>query len=168
MTFRTAAVKRKRIRWIKFILWAIWLGLYAFLLFSSEGPLRADFFYQTENGFSVSSYESLILYLMIAGLLFFLPLVIGRRASCHIVCWMAPFMIAGRKLRNIVKWPALRLTADSEKCISCGRCSKECPMSIDVMKNALSGKMEDQDCILCGVCVDVCPKDVISFGFRSG
>ena len=37
----------------------------------------------------------------------------GRRAGCHTICWMAPFMIIGRKLRNLVAWPSLRLTAQS-------------------------------------------------------
>jgi hypothetical protein len=30
---------------------------------------------------------------------------------------MSPFMIGARKLRNILKWPSLRLAADRDKCI---------------------------------------------------
>ena len=37
-------------------------------------------------------------------------LLVGRRSFCHHLCWMAPFMILGRKLRNLLNTPALRLT----------------------------------------------------------
>ncbi len=41
-------------------------------------------------------------------------------------------MILGRKLRNVVNTPALRLTAETEKCTNCMKCTRNCPMSLDV------------------------------------
>jgi polyferredoxin len=81
---------------------------------------------------------------------------------------MAPFMILGRKLRNAVNWPALRLKADKEACISCKKCTRNCPMSLDVNGMVQKETMENSECVLCGSCVDVCPKDVIRYSFSAG
>ncbi len=81
---------------------------------------------------------------------------------------MAPFMILGRKLRNALNTPALRLAAEKDNCISCHRCDKVCPMSLGVQELVRSGSMETCECILCGSCVDACPKDVIRYSFSRG
>jgi polyferredoxin len=81
---------------------------------------------------------------------------------------MAPFMILGRKVRNLVRWPALRLKANEEACIDCNRCTRECPMSLDVSAMVHADTMENSGCVLCGSCVDVCPEDVIHYTFSGG
>jgi len=90
------------------------------------------------------------------------------RAFCHYVCWMAPFMILGRKVRNLARWPALRLKADAEKCIDCRRCTQNCPMSLDVNGLVHRETMEHSECILCRTCVDSCPQGVIRYSFSGG
>ena len=52
-----------------------------------------------------------ITYLTVVGIFFGLAVLAGRRAGCHTICWMAPFMIIGRKIRNLAAWPLLRLVA---------------------------------------------------------
>jgi ferredoxin-type protein NapH len=102
-------------------------------------------------------------------LLFLVPaLAVGRRAACHTICWMAPFMILGRKARNLLGWPALRLSVSDEPCRRCGSCSHACPMSIEVQDLVRRRAMECADCILCGSCVDACKSKLISFSFTSG
>ncbi len=81
---------------------------------------------------------------------------------------MAPFMILGRKLRNLVRWPALRLKANTEQCVSCSTCTKNCPMSLEVQSMVEKSKMESAECILCGRCVDNCPNSVIRYSFSKG
>jgi len=81
---------------------------------------------------------------------------------------MAPFMILGRKIRNLFRWLSLRLRADADACIDCERCTRECPMSLDVHGMVRSAAMENSECILCGSCIDICPKDVIHYTFNSG
>jgi polyferredoxin len=81
---------------------------------------------------------------------------------------MAPFMILGRKLSNLLRTPALRLRAETEKCISCQRCTVACPMSLDVNAMVQARAMENSDCILCGACIDICPKDVITYTVSDG
>ena len=107
-----------------------------------------------------------VIYYTVVGVVFVLSLTSGRRAFCHYGCWMAPFMILGRKLRNALKWPALRLVSDAAKCTRCGKCTKACPMSLDVTTMVQQGAMENSECILCASCVDGCPKGVIHYTFR--
>lgn len=100
--------------------------------------------------------------------LMFLSALIGRRALCHYACWMAPFLILGRKVRNLFHWPALYLREEKDKCADCKRCTRACLMSLDVNGMVQSGKMEQSECILCATCIDTCPNDVIRYSFSSG
>ncbi len=77
-------------------------------------------------------------------------------------------MIIGRKIRNLFKWPSLRLKADTDKCVNCKTCTANCLMSLDVNQMVQEGTMENSECILCGTCVDVCPDDVIAYSFSAG
>ncbi|GAK57070.1 4Fe-4S ferredoxin iron-sulfur binding domain protein [Candidatus Vecturithrix granuli] len=84
---------------------------------------------------------------------------------CHYVCWMAPFMVLGTALKNILKWPSLHLKANIEQCINCKCCNKACPMSLPVNEMVQRAAMQHSECILCGECVEICPKDVIRYTF---
>lgn len=56
--------------------------------------------------------------------------------------------------------------ASTDGCISCGQCSKQCQVGVDVMSFARRGERFDNansSCIHCGICVDVCPVSVLSF-----
>ena len=78
---------------------------------------------------------------------------------------MAPFMILGRKIRNIISIPSLQLISIPNSCISCHTCTNECPMSLPVEKMVKENKMENAECILCGTCVDGCKSKAINFNF---
>lgn len=116
----------------------------------------------------MTDIRGLIAFVSVVALFLVLALAIGRRAGCHTVCWMAPFMVIGRKIRNIFEWPALRLAVKKEQCRECGSCGRNCPMSIDVMELVRKKNMETEDCILCGSCVDARPTNVIRYSFSSG
>jgi ferredoxin-type protein NapH len=109
-----------------------------------------------------------IIYYGVVALFAGLAIFAGRRAGCYTVCWMAPFMILGRKLRNIFSWPSLRLRAAPERCSDCKTCTTHCPMSLDVNGMVKRAQMENSECILCGSCVDGCPKQAIVYSFSSG
>jgi ferredoxin-type protein NapH len=109
-----------------------------------------------------------IIYYMVVFLFFLLAVFVGRRAGCHTICWMAPFMILGRKIRNAFGWPALQLTTDAGKCSSCLTCSGNCPMGLDVNGMVKQSAMENSECILCGTCVDGCPTKAIRYSFSAG
>ena len=164
----------KHINKIKWLIWIPWVLLIAGMAFSAGGYRQVDFFYQTEGGISVTGSPDrpiIIAYIMYYGVIAtFLTLstLAGRRAGCHTICWMAPFMILGRKLRNLFQWHALRLKADPQACQDCKKCTGNCPMSLDVNGMVHAGSMENSECILCGNCVDTCAQHAIRYSFSSG
>jgi polyferredoxin len=109
-----------------------------------------------------------IIYYGVIALFAAQAIFIGRRAGCYSVCWMAPFMITGRKLRNLAGWPSLRLQASPERCSNCKTCTTNCPMSLNVNGMVRAGQMEHSECILCGSCVDNCAKKAIAYRFGPG
>lgn len=146
--------------WIKFLLWPR-LGLIAFLAVKARGYLHINPLYSNLYSFFIYYYIEVAVFVL-------LSLAVGRRSPCHHICWMAPFMIIGTRIRNLFKWPALHLTAEKEKCAYCGQCSRECPMSLDVREMVLQEKLNHSECILCGTCVDGCRKGVIKYTWKSG
>jgi len=165
---RGRPVARRRIRWVKYLIWGPWFLLLVYFTLRAGGLRRAAFAYQTWYGISVVDLQGLIILLAVAAVFFVPALLVGRRASCHTLCWIAPFLIAGRSVRNFLAWPALRLAARPRACRHCGSCTRACPMSIDVQESVQAGGLETTDCILCGSCADACPQRVIRFSFSTG
>ena len=150
---------------IKYIIWGLWLILLASIIIISGGYKYINFFYMTEYGISISNIYAYVIYYGVIIIFLLLSLIFGRRASCHYICWMSPFMVVGRNLSNLFNIPSLRLKATKEKCISCMQCNEICPMSLDVNKLANKKNMENSECILCGECVDICKQGVIKYYF---
>ena len=159
---------RAKVDWIKWLIWFPWLAIIVIMVVRAGGYQKVDFFHLTDSGISVDEPMKYIIYYIVVGTFLALSVFVGRRAGCHTICWMAPFMILGRKLRNLGNWPALRLKAETEKCINCKRCTQNCPMSLDVNGLVQQSAMEHSECVLCGTCADVCPKDVIHYSFSKG
>ncbi len=163
-----------KFNWIKWAIWIPWIGAIAALAIGAGGFHTVNPFYQLETGVTMTlpldggGPPWFMIYYIIIALFLLLAVIFGRRASCHIICWMAPFMILGRKIRNAARWPSLRLKAAPEQCTDCQRCTRECPMSLDVNQMVQRADMEDSECILCGSCVDGCPQDAICFSFSAG
>ncbi len=166
--FRRRPVDRRAIGWIHWLVWVPWLLTLVFLLLQAGGVKGISFLYQTRRGVSVTDRTGAIALASVVLLFFAAAVGIGRRAGCHALCWMAPFMVIGRSLRNAFGWPSLRLAADGVSCAACGSCSQACPMSIDVMERVQTRRLECRDCILCGSCADACPRGVIGWRFDSG
>ncbi len=154
--------------WIKWLIWVPWLALIALAVIRAGGYRRVDFFHLTDSGVSVTEPLQYITYLLVVGIFFGLAVFAGRRAACHTICWMAPFMIVGRWLRNRLAWPALRLSANASACRGCLKCATNCPMSLDVHGMVQREQMEHAECILCGTCVDNCSSTAIRFTFSAG
>ena len=151
-------------RWnlIKWGIWLPWVTLIALLAIRAGGLPRLDPLYMTEGGLPLSDISGYIVYLAVVSLVAILSLSAGRRAFCHYACWMAPFMILGRRVGRWLGLSGLYLIADPGACIDCMRCNDRCPMSLNVHAMVRHGSMADDECILCGMCADGCPRDVLS------
>jgi len=167
-------VNLKKTDWIKWAIWVPWVGIIAASAVMAGGYKTIDLLLDTQNGISVAGSPdrpilfAYIIYYIVIGLFAGLAMLVGRRLGCHSLCWMAPFMILGRKLRNTLAWPSLRLQADAGRCSDCKTCTANCPMSLDVNGLVHKGRMEHSECILCGTCVDNCPQHAIIYSFSSG
>jgi ferredoxin-type protein NapH len=163
-----------KFNWIKWAIWIPWIGLIVALAIGAGGYRAVDPLYQLETGVTMAlpldggGPPWFVIYYIIIALFFGLAVIFGRRAGCHTICWMAPFMILGRKLRNLARWPALRLVAEPDKCSDCQTCTRNCPMSLDVNAMVQRADMETSECILCGNCVDGCTRSAIRFSFSGG
>jgi polyferredoxin len=167
-------VNLKKADWIKWAIWVPWVGIILASSVMAGGYKTVDLLLHTQNGISVAGSPdrpilfAYIIYYVVVGLFVGLSMLAGRRAGCHSICWMAPFMILGRKLRSTAAWPSLRLQADPARCSDCKTCTTNCPMSLDVNGMVHTGRMEHSECILCGSCVDNCARQAIVYSFSSG
>lgn len=159
--------KKKPVYYVKWIIWFLWIGLYLYLLISLNFNIgKIDFFFQIPNGISILNPQAIIIYYFFVTLILVFSFLITKRGFCHYICWMAPFMIIGNKIRFALKISSLKLKADKTKCISCGICNAKCPMQLNVQSMVLNEKMNNTECILCGECIDNCPKNTIFYIFR--
>ena len=76
-----------------------------------------------------------------------------HRPFCKYLCPLGAFYALFQKVSF------LRLKLDGEKCVSCGKCEKTCPMDVAVTRDPNSA-----ECIRCGACVRACPAGALRFG----
>ncbi len=76
-----------------------------------------------------------------------------HRPFCKYLCPLGAFYALFQKVS------VLRLKLDEEKCVSCGKCEKICPMGVTVTRDPNSA-----ECIRCGACVRACPAGALRFG----
>lgn len=158
-------VKSAKMDWIKWVVWIPWVSLIIWMAIQAGGYTRVNLLHLTESGISVDEPVKYVTYYGVVLIFVGLAALAGRRAGCHTICWMAPFMMIGRWIRNRFGWPSLRLAADASACGNCMTCAKNCPMSLDVNAMVQAEQMEHSECILCGTCVDNCAAKAIRYSF---
>jgi polyferredoxin len=151
---------------IKYIIWVPWLGSIIAGFIAAGGIRKIDIIYMTDYGISVHAPAGYFMYFTVVVLIMVLSFTLGRRGFCHGVCWMAPFMVMGRRLADAFKLPGLRLKARPEACTGCKRCDKACPMNLAVNDMVRRGSIQNDECILCGGCADSNPNRAIRLGMH--
>ena len=151
------------LKYVKYVIWVPWLISIAACAWIAGGFTMVDPLAGIPGGVSMNNPLGLPIYFGIVALFFIPNVFLGRRAMCHCICWMAPFMVLGAKLGAAVRLPQLRIEAVSDGCVICGKCERACPMSLPVEKLLQEGTITitDAECIQCAACADACPKDVL-------
>lgn len=151
---------------IKYVIWTVWITAIVVTFALGKNNVTIDPFYMTDHGISVSEIYDYVIYYGVILILVIPAMIHGKRAACHYICWMAPFMVIGSTIGRILHLPQLHIEANKEDCISCGKCNKACPMGLDVKQMVADGSNHKcSECIQCGACVDVCPKNAVKYHF---
>ena len=144
LPYKVPAGPRKKLGFIRYITFAASLIFVAALFLAHVGNIERIMFW----AFIIGN----ILYYAVGIILAFA--FKDNRAFCKYICPVTVF------LKPMSYFAVARVKCDKEKCISCGKCKRVCPMDVDVTDN--SRKRENgTECILCMECVKNCPKGAL-------
>lgn len=111
--------------------------------------------------FRVGNLETIMFWSFVIGNVLYYAVGIGlafafkdNRAFCKYICPITVF------LKPMSYFSLMRVTVDADKCVSCGKCKKVCPMNVDVTDNSRK-RLNGTECILCHECIDLCPKKAL-------
>lgn len=79
-----------------------------------------------------------------------------NRAFCKYICPITVF------LKPASYFSLLRIKVNHDRCISCNKCKKVCPMGVDMLDNKYSRK-NGTECIQCLRCAMECPQKALSW-----
>ena len=144
LPYKTRALPRKNIGWIRYLTFALSFLFVSALFLLKVGNLERIMFWAFLLG-------NLAYYLVGIALAFLFK---DNRAFCKYICPVTVF------LKPMSYFSLVRIRCDENKCISCGKCKKVCPMDVEMTDNSRKRK-NGTDCILCMECVKVCPKEAL-------
>ena len=164
--FETFSSKKPKQGWrnyLKYGIWFVWISGVIVCHVLGKGDYQIQPFFMTDHGISISNIYGYVIYYGIVVLFLIPALIHGKRANCHYICWMAPFMILGYKAGRFLHLPQLKIKTSAGACVSCGKCTKVCPMSLEVPQLVKAGEIRSAECILCGECISACGKKVLEY-----
>lgn len=139
LPYKQPANPRKRFGWIRVVVLVASFVLVAALMAAHVPDLGSLMF--------VFFIVGNILYYAIGIILAFA--LKDNRAFCKYVCPIAILMKPGAYCS------LMRITCEEEKCISCNKCRKVCPMNVNMLDPKRS-RTNGTECILCLECVNAC------------
>ncbi|MDD5704158.1 MAG: 4Fe-4S binding protein [Dehalococcoidales bacterium] len=156
----------RKLTLLRYGIFTIWFSVVAAGFILAGGIKGVDPLHLSDSLVSVDEPAKYIIYYLVLFVFFGLTVVIGKRAGCHSICWMSPFLAGGCLSGKVLRIPRLRILSNPSNCIHCRTCDEQCPMSIPVSSHIQTGRVGSLDCILCGQCVDGCPNKVLAYGLR--
>ena len=144
LPYKSPSQPRKKLGWIRYITFMVSLVFVASLFLAKVGNIERIMFWAFIVG-------NLAYYAVGIALAFAFK---DNRAFCKYICPITVF------LKPMSYFSVLRIKCDKDKCISCGKCKRVCPMNVDVTDNSRKRK-NGTECILCMECVRNCPKDAL-------
>jgi len=133
------------------------LGLLRFFIFTFSLVYFIIIFFRYKENIEEIMYISFITGNIIyygIGILF-AYLFKDNRAFCKYFCPITIF------LKPASYFALSRRKVKQEKCISCNKCKKICPMGVDMLDNKFSRK-NGTECIQCMRCINECPKQALT------
>jgi polyferredoxin len=140
LPFKTPELPGKKIGWIRYIMFALSFVFVLALFLFQAGDFEIIMF----RAFIIGN----ILYYTAGFILAFV--FKDNRAFCKYICPVTVF------LKPMSYYAVIRIRCDEDRCISCGKCKRVCPMEVDVTDNSRKRK-NGTECILCMECVKNCP-----------
>lgn len=135
---------RKKIGFLRYIIFALSFIFVSGLFLLNVGDMERIMF--------LSFIVGNALYYIVGVVLAFV--FKDNRAFCKYICPITVFM------KPMSYFSLIRIECDKEKCVSCQKCKKICPMNVDMTDN--SRKRENgTECILCLECIKSCPKKAL-------
>jgi polyferredoxin len=160
-------IDRTMISWFRNVMVVVW----AIIVVGSAiagGLSRVDLLDPGSGRFATSEIRYFLPYIPVVLFIFVFVLLFGRRGFCHRGCWISPLITASTALGRLARLPALHLAVNStENCTECRKCSRNCPMSIDVLSVVQTCGTFPNNCVQCGTCIDNCPEQVLEYRFCS-
>ena len=144
LPYKTPKEDRKKLGWIRYIVFLISLLSVSALFIFKVGNLENIMFWSFIIG-------NLIYYILGIALAFIFK---DNRAFCKYICPITVF------LKPASYFSYLRIKCNHDKCINCKKCIKVCPMNVDMLDDSRKRK-NGTECILCCECTKVCPKNAL-------
>lgn len=144
LPYKVPQTERKKIGYIRYITFGVSLIFVSLLFIFKVNDIEYIMF--------LSFIIGNVLYYLIGILLAFL--FKDNRAFCKYICPVTVF------LKPASYFSVMRIKCDKDKCISCGKCKRNCPMNVDMLDNSRKRK-NGTECILCLKCVSECPKKAL-------
>ena len=144
LPYKTPDHKRRKIGWIRYIVFLVALVFVAALFIADVANIEGIMFWAFIVGNALYYIVGIALAIAFQ----------DNRAFCKYICPITVF------LKPMSYFALFRIKCDKNKCVSCGKCKKVCPMDVDVTDNSRNRK-NGTECILCMECVKNCPKDAL-------
>ena len=140
LPFKQPKTLRKKAGWIRYITFVASLVFVGALFLLQVPELENIMFWAFIAGNVIYYAAGIILAIILK----------DNRAFCKYLCPVTVF------LKPMSYFSLMRIKCDKEKCVSCGKCKKACPMDVDMLDS--SRKRENgTECILCMRCRSECP-----------
>ena len=144
LPYKVPKQPRKKIGWIRYIVFTLSLAFVATLFLAHVGNIERIMFWAFIIGNALYYAVGIILAFAFK----------DNRAFCKYICPITVF------LKPMSCFSLMRVTCNKEKCISCGKCRRVCPMNVDVTDNSRK-RVNGTECIHCLECAKNCPKGAL-------